>query len=795
MSTRLGWLTQINWALAAIVALGAGLRVWNINFGLPYTYAPDEAWHMSVPLHMLKTGDPDPHWLGYPHLAFYLNALAFLIYFGVGRILGMFQSPADLAYAESLTVGVGKLALPSEFLLSRSVTAGFGIASIVLVYLIGARLGRRRSVGLLSALLFAVSPANVYNSHLIRLDTFAVFFLLLATWWIDRAGVEPTMRNYLGAGIGIGLAIAGKYNAGVIALALVAAHWLNFGWRGIISRKELYLAGIASVGAFAVTNPFSILDLPGFFRGLGMASSAQSVHVGMEGNTVQWYADFLWASESLLVLLALAQAARWIMARDKRGIVFLSFPVLYYILINQFAVRNDRTVMLVIPYLDVLAAVLVVEIFERLGTFNRRAARIALALAAGALAFVPLQNSIELDQALAKTDSRETARVWLAENLPPGARVALEAYSPYVDPTHFFVSGAETLTIHSPDWYVANGFEYLVFSYGAYGRFFEAATRYPDVVAQYEMLWTRFPQIQSFNDGGYAVRVHQTGVVNLPAQRVGARFGIFAGWLELVGYDVKTAHAGKPLEIVLHWRTLEARREPVTLTARMLDRDAREIAQTRRALFDANDGGRWADGITRTLLTLDAPLDPGLVRLQLELDAAGQGRVPVLSRTSEPIADKFFLDAIKIAPATPPADELARARPANIRFGETITLRAFMLAQQDSGARITVYWASPAKPTRDYTLFVHVLDAAGNIRAQTDTPPRGGAYPTSLWDAGEIVHDDLTLTLPADLPPGEYRVAIGWYEFPTLTRLPVADARGTNLGDYWILDATLKVTR
>ena len=95
---KVRWL-KINWILVAIVALGAALRFWGINFGLPYTYAPDEAWHMSIPLRMLQTGDPDPHWLGYPHLAFYINAFAFLIFFLIGRVGGVFVSPADLPYA------------------------------------------------------------------------------------------------------------------------------------------------------------------------------------------------------------------------------------------------------------------------------------------------------------------------------------------------------------------------------------------------------------------------------------------------------------------------------------------------------------------------------------------------------------------------------------------------------------------------------------------------------------------------------------------------------------------------
>lgn len=791
MLPRLFSLVKENAWLIAIVALGAGLRFYGINFGLPYTYAPDETWHLAVPLRMLKEADPNPQWLGYPHLAFYLNALALLIYFLIGRALGVFQSLADLPYADVIAVGVGKLDLPAEFLISRGLTALFGTASILIVYLIGRRLHPNKLVGLIAALLFAVSPASVQNSHLIRLDTFAVFFLLLAALWIDRALIEPGWRNYIWAGVGVGLAIAGKYNAGLIVVALIVAHWLNFGRRGFM-RKEIYLAGIASFIAFAITNPFSILDLPGFFKGLGMASAAQSSHAGMEGDTVAWYAEFLWGTESWLVLLALLQAARIALTRDKRGIVLLSFPVLYYAFINSFAVRNDRTVMLVIPYLDLLAALFLIFAYEKFIAlrFSNRTAAALLMLVIVAMAFTPFNHSFQNNLNLLKTDSRETARLWIENNLPAGSRILVEPYGPYVDPQRFVVEGVG-ITERPLDWYIQNGFEYMVFSYGSYGRFYEARERYAETVQQYDAAFARFPALKRFNDGGYEIRIHQTGVTGLPAQRIGARFGIFGGWLELVGYDLKSAQAGKPIDLVLHWRTLAERREAINLTARLLDRAESEIAQSTAHIFP---GGTWQAGIVRVPLSIASPGEPGLVRIELTLAAAGQGRVPVLSRNAEPVSDKLFIDALKLAPAPIPTEELQRARPANVKFGDAITLLGYMIQSQADTAIVTLYWKADAKTSNDYTVFLHLIDAKGNLRAQIDAPPRGDAYPTLLWAAGEIVRDDYSFSL-RDFSAGEYRVVVGMYEQPSLARLNLFDAAGNSLGDHLILNDAVQISK
>jgi hypothetical protein len=74
----------------------------------------------------------------------------------------------------------------------------------------------------------------------------------------------------------------------------------------------------------------------------------------------------------------------------------------------------------------------------------------------------------------------------------------------------------------------------------------------------------------------------------------------------------------------------------------------------------------------------------------------------------------------------------------------------------------------------DYTVFVHLVDRNGAVRGQHDSPPMDGTYPTTLWQPGEFVTDAHLLTLPADLPPGDYVLEVGLYRVETGTRLEVA---------------------
>ncbi len=64
-----------------------------------------------------------------------------------------------------------------------------------------------------------------------------------------------------------------------------------------------------------------------------------------------------------------------------------------------------------------------------------------------------------------------------------------------------------------------------------------------------------------------------------------------------------------------------------------------------------------------------------------------------------------------------------------------------------------------------------------------DAPPLGGDYPTRRWAAGEVIIDPHPLDLSA-LPPGEYRLLTGLYNFTTGERLPAASPTGAPLPDF-----------
>jgi hypothetical protein len=83
--------------------------------------------------------------------------------------------------------------------------------------------------------------------------------------------------------------------------------------------------------------------------------------------------------------------------------------------------------------------------------------------------------------------------------------------------------------------------------------------------------------------------------------------------------------------------------------------------------------------------------------------------------------------------------------------------------QQGDVLPISLQWETRQPLTKDYHVFVHLLDAGGNLVAQSDSQPALWARPTSSWTPGETIEDRHALLLPADLPAGDYTLIAGLY--------------------------------
>ncbi len=137
--------------------------------------------------------------------------------------------------------------------------------------------------------------------------------------------------------------------------------------------------------------------------------------------------------------------------------------------------------------------------------------------------------------------------------------------------------------------------------------------------------------------------------------------------------------------------------------------------------------------------------------------------------------------AVLLAGILWPNGRMQRVHEVNANLDNLVVLQSFEVgaARYHPGdvVNVTLYWLALDRLRGEYKVFVHLTDAATTRQpAQHDGDPGGGFTPVARWLPGEVVADPHALVLPADLPPGDYRLWAGMYEYPTMHNLSIVAA-------------------
>ncbi len=236
------------------------------------------------------------------------------------------------------------------------------------------------------------------------------------------------------------------------------------------------------------------------------------------------------------------------------------------------------------------------------------------------------------------------------------------------------------------------------------------------------------------------------------------------------------ANPGQRLGVDVAW---EASTSPgVDLVARLMLRSStKAVSGSPAPLVEGWPTSEWsanAIGWGYYELQIPADADAGTYTLTLSLFHATNGE-----RWGRQLSlGKVHVVTSPCASPTPPG-----ARAVNALFGETIRLLGYKSHRKDRDFVLTLYWRAERRTGRDYKVFVHIFDLNSGIPvAQDDAMPLRWKYPTSLWPAGEVVTDVITIPLTR-VPSGTYGLGIGMYDPDTGVRLRVVDGKGREQAD------------
>jgi hypothetical protein len=465
--------------LALILAAGLALRVWNIDYGLPFVYSIDEGAHFTSRAVEMFWQDLDPGYYQNPSAYTYLVYLLLRVMYGpLGFVFHLpFGNVTDQFDKDPTAIWIA----------ARTLAATLCMAGVAATYWAARRLWGIRE-GLVAAALLAFAFLPVAYSRVAVTDVGALTGMALALGFAARAyggaagagsparrtGDAPARGSAAGgaaapggrlmdfalAGAAAGLAVSFKYTAGLALLPLAIAALARLRVDGVRALAGLALGCAAAALVFVVLNPYLFSSLDAWWSDLRDQAevAADQPKPGQESGGLSYYLDSLtWGLGWAAALAALAGAALELRRSLVRGLMLVAVPVALFVYLSTQSRYFGRWLLPAYPALAMLAAAAIGQLAE-LAARRPRARRpttaapkddspawgsyrdpypglstrgaVVAALLTAAVLVQPLAADIRSARALGRDDTRQQARDWLEAHFPPELRASVEPAVP-----------------------------------------------------------------------------------------------------------------------------------------------------------------------------------------------------------------------------------------------------------------------------------------------------------------------------------------------------------------------------
>lgn len=408
-----------------IICLSLLVRVWGVNFGLPNWYPHTDE---TLTFRKVLRTEENPYYKYDPLSLFHfvLDKSEYLY----GRVMSLLEIDYER----------GTL-YPGMMLMWRIITALISSISVYLTYLIGKKLYNSK-IGLLAATVLCFSLSDVFRAHIVKQDTYNQLLCLLAFLGSILMYKKGYLKYYFMTGLVIGVATAIKLNAIIFLIFLIPAHILRastlkeaFHIKQI--KYKLPVSIIAVALGFYLAFPYDLFKPPkhiiDFFililnravldvDKIQFAKMAHGINLATIISKIKWI-NMYFANSGLWYSIYAASVAGFLITikkHKKEGIILISFPVLYCIVLSLRTVIYDRWMTLLTPFLAIFAALFLYETYNFMSNRFKLAAKqkiVVMFLLLGVIIGYPAFRVFLFDYCVAGQDTRETAYRWIKKNL------------------------------------------------------------------------------------------------------------------------------------------------------------------------------------------------------------------------------------------------------------------------------------------------------------------------------------------------------------------------------------------
>lgn len=401
------------WWLWVALTAAVLLRLAGIRWGLPAIFNGDEPHVVNLAV-SFGGGSLRPYSFKYPSLWPYLLAGAYGVYFLCWSVVGSRHNVDDF-------IGLYGWHPEGFYLIGRLLAVGASFGALAWLWRAERSVECKDRIPW-AALLLAFSPVVNEAAHSCKPDMLMFFFACAAWRFGLRLFKEGVRRDCRLCGVMLGLAASSQFTA-VPAVLLLPLAW------GLGERRlpMLWLGeGLAcAAAAFFIASPYILLDWRNFMFWTSMHGPAALSSMGAWSHWA--VARQVWANLAHFVgnwsLAGMAALLGWavLLCAQPRRAALLGLPVLVYFLVLSCNPDGGwpRYLLAVLPGWALLASDGLALCAE--------GRSLGIGFLAAALSVGPgIAQCVMQDRDMRLPDTRQLARSWILQHVPPGATLILD---------------------------------------------------------------------------------------------------------------------------------------------------------------------------------------------------------------------------------------------------------------------------------------------------------------------------------------------------------------------------------
>lgn len=412
--------------LFIILLLALGIRLYSINYGLPFVVGPDEKRQVFDALSMGARHSLVPLEYTYPAMHKCLLLLLFSIYFSAGYIFRIFSGIPDFIFKFLIDPG-------SIFLLGRLLSIFFGVALAIPVYLMGRNLFSE-NIGIIACILAMFMFNLVAHSQWVVSDILLTFWSTWAFYYILRCMLTESTKDFIFTGMFIGLAIATKYQGLYLIIPFLTMLIINI--KTFILKKRIAQKIFLSLFIMAVFGSLGNLGFIFNFREsiqrfielrdekMGISSLQPFSHNFF--SVAIWFVKEIIIQEKTLGAVLILGVLYSIYNHSRVDLIFLAYLFICLFSLVGFGFRFLHLLVYSFAVLCVFAARFI-ERFNQI-IFKKRYRFSYSLIVASIVVISPINNAIQADIKRLNPDTRILAKKWIEKNIPTSSKIAQDWY-------------------------------------------------------------------------------------------------------------------------------------------------------------------------------------------------------------------------------------------------------------------------------------------------------------------------------------------------------------------------------